>query len=75
MPLMAKADLRSPRPPPRAARPVVVPLREKGKITGIGVHAGLWTSAALTAPIEDVPVLRRAARGARAGVRLRAERP
>ena len=38
---------------------IVVPLREKGKITGIGVHAGLWTSQALTVPIEEVPVLRR----------------
>src|SRR5205085_11122807 len=35
------------------------PLRERGKITGIGVHAGLWTSQALNAPIEEVPVLRR----------------
>ena len=38
---------------------VVVPLREEGKITGIGVHAGLWTSQALTAPVEEVPLLRR----------------
>ena len=38
---------------------VVVPLREGGKITGIGVHAGLWTSQALTLPAEEVPVLRR----------------
>ncbi|WP_037499210.1 NAD-glutamate dehydrogenase [Sphingomonas jaspsi] len=37
---------------------VVVPIREKGKVTGIGVHAGLWTSQALTQPTEDVPVLR-----------------
>ncbi len=38
---------------------VVVPIRENGKITGIGVHAGLWTSQALTLPAEEVPVLRR----------------
>jgi glutamate dehydrogenase len=38
---------------------VVVPVREGGKITGIGVHAGLWTSQALTLPAEEVPVLRR----------------
>ena len=37
---------------------VVVPVRENGKIIGIGVHVGLWTSQALNAPIEDVPVLR-----------------
>ena len=28
-------------------------------ITGVGVHAGLWTSEAMTAQVEDVPVLRR----------------
>ena len=38
---------------------IVVPIREGKKITGIGVHAGLWTSQALTAPTEEVPVLRR----------------
>nr|WP_294850564.1 NAD-glutamate dehydrogenase domain-containing protein [uncultured Sphingomonas sp.] len=37
---------------------VVVPYREKGKITGIGVYAGLWTSQALILPTEEVPVLR-----------------
>ena len=58
-PLMAKADLRSPVHRRVPLDLVVVPLREKGKITGIGVHAGLWTSQALTAPIEEVPLLRR----------------
>jgi len=38
---------------------IVVPIREKDKITGIGVHAGLWTSQALIQPTEDVPLLRR----------------
>ncbi|MBA3668007.1 MAG: NAD-glutamate dehydrogenase [Sphingomonas sp.] len=38
---------------------VVVPIREGRKITGIGVHAGLWTSQALILPTEEVPVLRR----------------
>ena len=38
---------------------VVVPLRQKGKVVGIGVHAGLWTSEALRLPPEEVPVLRR----------------
>ena len=37
---------------------VVVPIREAGKIAGIGVHAGLWTSEALRVPPEEVPVLR-----------------
>jgi glutamate dehydrogenase len=58
-PLMAKADLRSPVHRRVPLDLVVVPLREAGKITGIGVHAGLWTSQALTVPIEEVPVLRR----------------
>ena len=58
-PLMAKADLRSPVHRRVPLDLVVVPLREKGKITGIGVHAGLWTSQALTVPIEEVPLLRR----------------
>jgi glutamate dehydrogenase len=58
-PLMAKADLRSPVHRRVPLDLVVVPLREEGRITGIGVHAGLWTSQALTAPIEDVPLLRR----------------
>ena len=57
-PLFAKADLRSTVHRRVPLDLVVVPLREGGKIAGIGVHAGLWTSQALNAPIEDVPVLR-----------------
>jgi len=38
---------------------IAVPIREKGKITGIGVHAGLWTSQALSVPVEEAPLLRR----------------
>ena len=59
VPLMTKADRKSPvhrRVPLDLA---VVPVREGGKITGVGVHVGLWTSQALDAPVEDVPVLRR----------------
>ncbi len=58
-PLIAKADLRSPVHRRVPLDLIVVPLRDDGKITGIGVHAGLWTSQALTAPIEEVPLLRR----------------
>jgi len=58
-PLMAKADLRSPVHRRVPLDLIVVPLREGKKITGIGVHAGLWTSQALTVPIEEVPLLRR----------------
>src|SRR5437868_1573674 len=58
-PLIAKADLRSNVHRRVPLDLIVVPLRECGKIAGIGVHAGLWTSQALSAPIEEVPVLRR----------------
>ena len=58
-PLIAKADLRSTVHRRVPLDLIVVPIRERGKITGIGVHAGLWTSQALNAPIEEVPVLRR----------------
>ncbi|WP_203308890.1 NAD-glutamate dehydrogenase [Sphingomonas beigongshangi] len=37
---------------------VVVPIVENGAITGLSIHAGLWTSAALQAAPRDVPVLR-----------------
>ncbi|OYY88949.1 MAG: glutamate dehydrogenase [Sphingomonas sp. 28-66-16] len=37
---------------------VIVPIVERGEIVGLSIHAGLWTSAALTAPPQDVPVLR-----------------
>jgi glutamate dehydrogenase len=58
VPLMAKAERKSTvhrRVPLDLA---VVPIREKGKVAGIGVHAGLWTSEALRVPPEEVPVLR-----------------
>ncbi|MGH6658645.1 MAG: NAD-glutamate dehydrogenase domain-containing protein, partial [Sphingomicrobium sp.] len=58
VPLMAKAERRSSVHRRVPLDLVVVPIREKGKVTGIGVHAGLWTSEALKAPPEDVPVLR-----------------
>ena len=38
---------------------VVMPIREGGEITGLSIHAGLWTSEALKAPPESAPVLRR----------------
>ena len=42
---------------------VVLPVREGDTVTGIAVHAGLWTSQAMKAPSEDVPVLRRRLEG------------
>jgi glutamate dehydrogenase len=58
-PLVAKADRRSTVHRRVPLDLVVVPIREGGKVAGIGVHGGLWTSEALTAPVETVPVLRR----------------
>ncbi|HEU0044241.1 NAD-glutamate dehydrogenase [Sphingomonas sp.] len=37
---------------------VLVPIRKGEEIAGLSIHAGLWTSAALNAAPEDVPVLR-----------------
>jgi glutamate dehydrogenase len=36
----------------------IVPIVDMGKVVGLSVHAGLWTSAALAAAPRDVPVLR-----------------
>ncbi|MGN6057255.1 MAG: NAD-glutamate dehydrogenase [Sphingomicrobium sp.] len=58
VPLMAKAERKSTVHRRVPLDLVVVPLRENGKIVGIGVHAGLWTSEALRAPPQKVPVLR-----------------
>jgi glutamate dehydrogenase len=38
---------------------VLVPILTGDRITGLSIHAGLWTSAALSAAPGDVPVLRR----------------
>ena len=37
---------------------LVVPVRADGRIAGLSIHAGLWTSAALRTPSDRVPVLR-----------------
>ena len=58
VPLMAKAERKSTVHRRVPLDLVVVPIREEGKIVGIGVHAGLWTSEALRVPPGEVPVLR-----------------
>ena len=57
-PLMAKAERQSTVHRRVPLDLVVIPLKDKGKVAGIGVHAGLWTSEALRVPPESVPVLR-----------------
>lgn len=37
---------------------IIVPVRKREKLIGITITGGLWTSAALAAPPEKVPVLR-----------------
>ena len=36
----------------------LVPVVQSGKVTAISLHAGLWTSAALSAPADQIPRLR-----------------
>ncbi len=36
----------------------IAPLRDGGSVIGLSIHAGLWTSTALSALPQDVPVLR-----------------
>lgn len=36
----------------------ITPVYENGELVSISVHAGLWTSVALNAPADEVPVLR-----------------
>ncbi|HMJ93204.1 MAG TPA: glutamate dehydrogenase, partial [Allosphingosinicella sp.] len=58
VPLLAKAERRASVHRRVPLDLVVVPIREGDKVTSIGVHAGLWTSEALSSQVEDVPVLR-----------------
>src|SRR6476469_504850 len=55
VPLMAKAERKSTVHRRVPLDLLVVPIRAGETITGIGVHAGLWTSEALRVPPEKVP--------------------
>jgi glutamate dehydrogenase len=57
VPLLAKAERRASVHRRVPLDLIVVPIRDGDKVTGIGVHAGLWTSEALSAPVEKVPLL------------------
>ncbi|HET7280721.1 MAG TPA: NAD-glutamate dehydrogenase domain-containing protein [Sphingomicrobium sp.] len=58
IPLMAKAERQATVHRRVPLDLVVIPIKAGDAITGIGVHAGLWTSEALRVPPEQVPVLR-----------------
>ncbi|WP_028966805.1 NAD-glutamate dehydrogenase [Sphingomonas phyllosphaerae] len=57
-PLLLKSSLISPVHRRVPLDLLVVPLHTGGRVTGLSIHAGLWTSAALNAPPRSVPVLR-----------------
>ena len=42
---------------------IILPVREGRDITALSIHAGLWTSSALSAPPEKIPLLRSALLG------------
>ncbi|MFN3387488.1 MAG: NAD-glutamate dehydrogenase, partial [Allosphingosinicella sp.] len=58
-PLLAKADRLSTVHRRVPLDLVVMPVEENGRIAGLSYHVGLWTSAAVKAPPEQVPLLRR----------------
>ncbi len=37
---------------------IIVPVRDKARVTSLSIISGMWTSAALAAPPENIPVLR-----------------
>jgi glutamate dehydrogenase len=37
---------------------IIVPVTEKGQVVALSVHAGVWTSTALSAPPDRVPLMR-----------------
>ena len=59
VPLVAKADHLSTVHRRVPLDIIILPLSKDERITGVGVHAGVWSSKALTAPAGEVPVLRR----------------
>ena len=71
VPLMAKAERKSTVHRRVPLDLVVVPIKAGDRVTGIGVHAGLWTSEALRVPPEKVPVLRARLQAARSRLRFR----
>jgi len=57
-PLLLKSDCRSTVHRRAPLDLIVTPVRKGKDVTGLSVHAGLWTSAALRTPADEIPVLR-----------------
>ena len=57
-PLVMKSDREASVHRRTAMDMLVVPVRDGGRIAGLSLHVGLWTSAALRTPSDRVPVLR-----------------
>ncbi|KKC27525.1 glutamate dehydrogenase [Sphingomonas sp. SRS2] len=57
-PLLMKSDCRATVHRRTPLDLIVTPVRAGKKVTGLSIHAGLWTSAALRAPAEEIPMLR-----------------
>ena len=57
-PLLLKSDCRSTVHRRAPLDLIVTPVREGKEVTGLSIHAGLWTSAALRTPADEIPVLR-----------------
>lgn len=57
-PLILKSDCRSTVHRRAPLDLIVTPVREGKTIKGLSVYAGLWTSAALRTPVDEIPVLR-----------------
>ncbi len=57
-PLIIKSNLLSPIHRRVPVELVIVPVRDGQAVHALSIHAGLWTSAALNTPPEQVPVLR-----------------
>ena len=57
-PLLLKADCRSTVHRRAPLDLIVTPVRQGKNVVALSIHAGLWTSAALRTPAEEIPVLR-----------------
>jgi glutamate dehydrogenase len=57
-PLLLKSDCRSTVHRRAPLDLIVTPVRQGKAITALSVHVGLWTSAALRTPADEIPVLR-----------------